>query len=265
MLPKKAMDAIADDMTPKFLATANADGVPNVVLVTTTYAPDPKTVAVGQIMMRKTQRNMDEYGRVGMMVLTQSMELWAVRGELVEWQTTGQLIDKLNESPFVRYNAYMGIRRAAVIRIDELIFETKLSVLAVAADLLKVKAVRGLARSGDGEPLPAQIVEKFNRARAVRVLSALDADGYPMTLLAMSMMPANASTLVFTPRLQRDEIAAIPNGAPVAVSVSTFDPISYQVKGAWNGVKSVMGVKLGSMTVAEAYTAGPPRPGERIV
>lgn len=265
MLPKEAIDDLAGVMTPKFLATANADGIPNIVPVITTMAADAETIIFGELMVRKTKRNLGENPKISVLVITEALDLWIIRGDFVEFQKTGPYVDMINENPMYRYNAYVGINRVAVIRVKDVVLHAKLSKLGVAAQFLKVKAVSSFAKSEDGEVMPVQVVEKFGRAKSVRVLSAIDADGYPDAILTMSMTPADSSTLVFAPGLFKDRLSSLRIGAPVAAGVITFDPISYQVKGIWQGIRSYLGVKLGIMKVTEVYTAGPPRPGARIV
>lgn len=265
MLPKEAIDALGGMVTPKFLATSSAGGVPNIVPIISMMAADPETIIFGELMIRKTKRNLSENPKVSVLVITDALELWTIRGDFVEFQKTGKYLEMLNENPMYRYNAYVGISRAAVIRVKDIVLHTRLSRLGVVAQFLKVKAVSSFVRTKDGEVMPPQVVEKFGRVKSVRVFSAIGADGYPDAILTMSMMPADSSTLVFAPTFFEDRLESLQKGAPVAASVITFDPISYQVKGVWQGVRSYLGVKLGCVKVTEVYSAGPPKPGARIV
>jgi len=265
MLPKEAIDALAGVMTPKFLATASASGIPNVVPVITTTAADPQTIIFGELMIRKTKSNIEENPKVAILVLTEALDLWIIRGDFVEFQNTGPYLEMVNANPMYRYNAYIGFSRVAVVKVKDVTFHAKLSMLGVAARLLKVKAISPLAKSKDGKVMPAQVMEKFGRAKSVRVFSAISSDGYPDVMLTMSMMPADSSTLVFAPELFKKKFESLPIGVPVAASVITFDPVAYQVKGTWQGIRSYLGVKLATIKVTEVYTAGPPKPGERIV
>ena len=48
MLTGKLKEALAGEMTPKFLATIGAEGVPNVVPVTSIDAADERTLIFGE-------------------------------------------------------------------------------------------------------------------------------------------------------------------------------------------------------------------------
>ncbi len=70
---------------------------------------------------------------------------------------------------------------------------------------------------------------------------------------------------LFSPDFFKEKLSEIPVQSPVAASVITFDPVAYQVKGTWQGIKSYLGINLASMHITEVYSACPPLPGVRIV
>ena len=266
MLTKEIIEAFAGEMTPKFLATIGPQDVPNVVPIISLVAPDPETLIFGEFMIQKTRRNLERSAKVSAMVVTDDLKIWTVRGDFEKFATTGPFLDKLNQSAMFRYNAYMGISRAGVIKVKDVTSHAKLSKAALLMDLAAVQLGRRVARPKNGgtTAMPAQVLEKFSRVKAVRAFSALDRDGYPDTMLAMTMMPAGDRALVFAPWEFADRLDALERDAPVAASIITFDPVAYQVKGTWQGLKRHLGFRLASMNVTEVYSACPPLPGKKI-
>ena len=266
MLTKDIMDAFAGEMTPKFLATIGPQDVPNVVPIISLTAPDPETLIFGEFMIQKTRRNLEASTKVSAMVVTDDLEVWTVRGDFEKFATTGPFLDKLNQSKMFRYNAYMGISRAGVIKVKDVTSHARLSKAALLMDLAAVQIGRRVSGPGNGAAtaMPAQVLEKFSRVKAVRAFSYLDRDGYPDTRLFMAMMPSGDRSLVFAPWQFADLLGSLQRDAPVAASIITFDPVAYQVKGTWQGLKRRLGFNLASMNITEVYSACPPLPGKRI-
>src|SRR3989337_164128 len=105
-LTEAAMTALAGARPPKFLATRDADGVPNVVPVLSLEAADEGTIIFGELMIWKTRRNLEADPRIAIMVLTPGLRAWTIRGEFVEFQRSGPHFDHIMASENVRYNAY---------------------------------------------------------------------------------------------------------------------------------------------------------------
>ena len=269
MLTTEIMKAFAGEMTPKFLATAGADGTPNVVPVISLMAPDPGTLIFGEFMIWKTRRNLEENPKVSALVLTEDLRVWTVRGRFAGFQTTGPHVERLNESRMFRYNAYLGIRRAGVIEVTDVTGHDRLSKAHLMSQVAAVwiaggRAARRLSKFDACAVMPPPVLEKFSRLQAVRVLAVAGADGWADPFPVMTMRPATSSALIFSPGPFREKLAAAKRGAPAAACVITFDPVAYQVKGTWQGISSHMGIALGALTVTEVYSACPPRPGARI-
>ena len=110
--------------------------------------------------------------------------------------------------------------------------------------------------------MPIQVVEKFSRLRAAKALAWLDAGGHPDCLPAFPMVPAGASRLVFGGAAE--DMSGLTAGSRVAAAVLTMEPVAYQVKGDFAGLRSSLGRRLGVIDVREAYSACPPLPGERL-
>src|SRR3989304_41254 len=264
-LTEAALRALAGARTPKFLATRDADGVPNVVPVLSLEAADEGTIIFGELMIWKTRRNLEADPRVAIMVLTPALRAWTIKAEFVEFQRGGAYFDRLMAGENVRYNAYGGIRSAGVIRVLEVTRELKLSQGAL---LLDTARGRWLARRpSHAGPVPGtmrvQVVEKFSRLRAAKALAWLDAGGHPDCLPAFPLLPAGRSRLGFGGPAA-EELAGAAPGSPVAAAVLSMEPVAYQVKGDFAGLRSGLGRRFGVIDVRESYSACPPLPGERL-
>ena len=245
---------------PKFLATLDAEGVPNVVPITSLQAVDERTIIFGELMIWKTRRNLEVNPRVCLAVMTPAVRGWIIEGDFQEFQRTGSYVDLINSADFYRYNAYTGIRNAGVIRARRVVREFALSRGAILVAAIRARwAARGRRSQGEGAVMPAPVREKFARVQAAKFLAYLGTDGYPDIAPALSLTPAGEQALAFA-----GSVDGLQQGAQVAAAVLTAEPLAYQVKGRFLAEKRSLGGPVGIIQVLEVYSASPPLPGERI-
>lgn len=251
--------ALTGEMTPKFLATRSADGIPNAVpLISLQPADDqPDLVFFGNFLLRKSIENLKQDPRVAILVMTPALQGWILRAHFLEFQRTGRYVERQMAGPLLRYNAYTGIRNAGLIRLLELTGSFRISRLQVLMDYLGARLVGLGGGDGVGVEVPRPVRLEFGRMVAVKVLAWVGQDGYPEVVPALSLQPAGVRTMVCRPPRN---LATPPNGAAVAANVLTFEAISYQAKGTWSERGGA-----GQMSVREVYAGGPPLPGGRIV
>nr|MBC7244002.1 pyridoxamine 5'-phosphate oxidase family protein [Chloroflexota bacterium] len=250
--------ALQGEMTPKFLASRNAAGVPNVVPVVSILPAEdqPDTLFFGNFLLRKTIQNLNEDQRVGILVITQELQGWVLKGEFVEFQRTGAYVDRQMSSSLLRYNAYTGIRNAGVIRVHSVEAAFGISKWQVAKDYLLARLSRAGGVRDGGVKMPLPVQREFAKMIAVKVLTWVGEDGYPIVIPALSLQPSGETNLVCRKSTRFPEP---PLGSLVAANILTFEAISYQVKGRWVGSG-----KTGIIRVQEVYAGGPPLPGGRV-
>jgi hypothetical protein len=254
------MEALKGEMTPKFLATRSTEGVPNVVPVVSILPADdqPDLLFFGNFLLRKSIHNLQEDPRVGILVMTQQLNGWLLKGDFLEFQRTGPYVDKQMNSALLRYNPYTGIRNAGLIRVSAVTGSFRISKLQVALDYFLTKlGVRGKPASSEGTvamPLPAR--REFAKMVAVKVLAWLGEDGYPVVVPMLSLQPVGEQTLVGR---TNSRLPAPPSNVPAAANILTFEAVSYQAKGSWTSKG-----RTGRLLLEEVYAGGPPIPGGRV-
>ena len=163
-LSPEVMRALSGPRTPKFLATRDAGGTPNVVPVLSLEAADERTIIFGELMIWKTRRNLGADPRLSILVLSADLRGWAIRGRFVEFQRTGAYFDHLMESESIRYNAYSGIRSAGVIEVLDVPRTFEFSRASLLIDTLRSRwlARRLFGKSRGEGAMPPQVQEKFS-------------------------------------------------------------------------------------------------------
>jgi hypothetical protein len=255
------LDALRGEMTPKFLATRNSEGVPNVVPCVSLLPSDDQTDVLffGNFLLRKSIKNLKADPRVGILVITTELNGWVLKGDFLEFQSTGPYVDRQMNSNLLRYNAYTGIRNAGLVRVTSVENEFTISRMQVAIDYARAKVFASrVANGSEGSfqiPLPVQ--KEFDRMIAVKVLAWIDEDEIPTVIPLLSLQPADKTNMVAW--LGDDSLPVPPAGVQVAANILTFEAISYQAKGSWN----IQG-RSGVMAVQEIYAGGPPYPGGKV-
>ena len=254
------LDALRGEMTPKFLATRNTTGVPNVVPCVSIQPADdqPDTVFFGNFLLRKSIQNLKQDSRVGILVITPKLNGWILKCDFVEFQRTGAYVDQQMSGSLLRYNAYTGIRDVGIIRVRSVENTFAISKMQVMIDYVRAR-LAGIIQPGfkdEGVNLPRQVQHEFTKMIAVKVLAWIGDDGYPIVIPSLSMQPSGARNLIChtSPTLLHP-----PSGVQVATNILTFDAISYQAKGKWK-----FGGGTGKIRVQEVYAGGPPLPGGRV-
>lgn len=254
------LEAFKGEMTPKFLATRDLEGVPNVVPVVSLRPADdlPDLVFFGNFLLRKSIENLKRDARVGILVVTPELQGWILRGDFLEFQRAGKYVDQQMGGSLLRYNAYTGIRNAGLIRVRELVAPFRISRGRVMTEYMRarVAALTG-GHAAEGEiRLPLPIRREFARMVAVKVLAWVGEGGYPIVVPALSLQPSGGQRLVC---VKGGDLPQPPADARVATNILTFEAISYQAKGRW-----IDRGKTGAVQVQEVYAGGPPLPGGRI-
>ncbi len=272
-LTEKQATVLAGEMQPKFLASVNRAGEPNVVPVLSLCPYEPGVAAFAEFMLWKSKANLKETGQAALLALDAKLNFVAARGVFRGFVTSGPIFDAMANQAMFRYNPYNGIRGAGTIGLEALDAEGRIPMSAIlmahlkARRLAKALSSAATAESAGASPgkkapaaptMPRQVIDKFGRLKALKAVAWPVAGGDGSRGVRVrptaGVAPAGRSRLVIA-----DEAVAraVPDRSRVAVAVITLEPVAYQVKGTahhWRGSLLI--------DVSESYTAGPPVPGQ---
>lgn len=261
-LDEELVQALRGEFTPKFLATRDAEGTPNVVPIISLQPYDRRRLVFGNFLMWKTERNLKADPRVSVAVFTEDLVASTLRGLFEGFQKTGEFVDIVNSSPHMRYNAYMGVRSAGSIRITAVSAPLKFSKggILLAALGARLRGLRAGAERADRRLLRPVVAARFAKLAAVKVIAFLDRKGHPVAVPVRALAPARPDMLLFPRKPVEAWLADLREGAPVAASVITAEPVAFQVKGTYRSA----GSGWGAVQVKTAYHASPPYVGKAI-
>jgi hypothetical protein len=267
-LTEHGADIYQQGEVAKFLATASADGVPNVVLIVSQTPVDPGRIAFGEFMMVKTKTNLGANPKVASIALTPKLEIAGYKGELQEWIQSGPYVDRINSIEFFRYNAYGGIHNVAVVNITELLpLPERVSFLSAG---LEFAAMRTVARLGGpnrvgGAEIPRPIRQKLNSIMSIKVIAFIDENGDPGVVPAFGVYAGGSGGLRFKISGYNNRLRSLAVGSPVAINVLTLELITYQLKGTLVGFENHLGLQTGVVKIEQVYSCAPPLVAQRIL
>ena len=93
-MPKKVLDLIRPDST-KALVTADKSGVPHAIVCGSIVALDAKTMAVGEILMKTSSKNLAANDKAAILVVN-GMESYLINVKVAGRKTEGEVFDQMN-------------------------------------------------------------------------------------------------------------------------------------------------------------------------
>jgi hypothetical protein len=262
-LDDRIFEALKGEMVPKFLATQDESGVPNVVPIITIQPYDRETLIFGNFLMDKTEKNLLKNQEVSVTFITEDLFGATIRGRFQGFQKVGEYADLISSGSFIRYNAYTGIRNAGSIKISDISEVFQLSKLDVLFGNLSSKLHLGPGRRQTKKlaVMHPLVAKKFGLIPAVKVIAFRDDRGFPSAVPVMSVQPAAPDVLVFRKKPMAPYLKNLQENARVAACVITMEPVAFQVKGVYKNLSA----KQGAIILNQAFHASPPFVGKEIV
>jgi hypothetical protein len=242
----------------KFFATIGEDGYPNVVPLLSTMAWDKDTLCFVRFMIWKTRKNLEDRKKVAVSGLG-FLSALEVLGEFVGFEKAGEKLEFFNQQTMYRYNAYFGAGQIGVIKVIEEKGWSK------AQPWRMVQARVMPSRNGhasQAEVMPKVVSEKFRRILGAKYIAWIDEKGWPRLAPAPGAFPLSANQIGVTGFEKLFE--TFEKGKPIALTVLSTEPSSYQVKGKFIGMESASGTSFALIDLDHSFSSAPPLPGEQI-
>ncbi|HPI23466.1 MAG TPA: hypothetical protein PLE73_09720, partial [Spirochaetota bacterium] len=139
----------------------------------------------------------------------------------------------------------------------------KLPMGGIVRGALMTKCAKAGASSGEQARILKPFAEDlFNDIGALKFISYIGSDGYPVIIPAIQCQAADSRRLAFAPTAYREELAAIPAGTTVAVFGLSLTMEDVLVRGTFRGFSRHRGVKLGTVDIDWVYNSMPPKQGQ---
>lgn len=243
------------------LGTVTPEGLPHLTLITTLMACSPKEMVWGQFMEGMSKQHIKQNPKTGFMVMGLDKNLWRGCADYTHSAKEGADYDFYNNTPLFRYNAYFGVHTVHYMKLigqggKHPLPMNKIIVAAIKTMIAKVFT----PKSEKVKVLNDWSKSFYDKIDNLKFLGYVGADGYPVVIPLIQAQSLDCEHLIFSFGAYGDELAQIPAFTSVAVFGMALSMEDVLVRGTYQGVKRVAGMKCGVVQLDYAYNPMPPAP-----
>ncbi len=246
------------------VAVATPEGLPHLSLLTSLMAPAPTQLTVGEFCKGASKDFMAQTRKTGFAVVTLDKKFWRGKALWTHIKKEGPEYEIYNLLPMFRYNTYFGIHTVHYLDLKETSAGAPLPMASIVRSALFTRLAKGAAAAGGENPRVLSFFGEalFNRLDALKFLSYVGADGYPVVIPVIQCQAADNRRLAFSPGAFSTELGRLEPGMTLAVLGLTMQMESVLVRGVFNGFRRFRGVTLGTLDIAWVYNSMPPNAGQ---
>lgn len=256
------MKRLLPDEKMGIIATRNSDDLPHISLITTIYAKTPSQIILGEFSSGESKRNMEKNPQVSFLILTPDRSTWRGKALWTHRETSGADYERLNNIPMFRYNTYFGINTVHYLDLVETTDRQRLSMTGIVTSSLLTMLSKGGVKDSSLSALSPFGIELFNGMSTLKFISYIGDDSFPVLIPVIQCQAAGPGTLSFSSLAYCDELGKIKTGSDVAVFGLNMKMESLLVRGKFNGIKRVRGIKTGAVDINWVYNSMPPAHGQ---
>jgi hypothetical protein len=245
------------------LATVSPEGLPHVTLLSTLMASGPTTLSFGQFMEGRSKKNILTHPKVGFLIMSLDRHLWRGKARYTHCAQEGPEYDFYNNVPMFRYNAYFGVHTVYYLDLVAQTGRSPLPMNQIILAALQSMLARSLGRKSDTQRVLNSWTRAFvDKIDNLKFLCYIGSDGFPWIIPAIQTQSLDGAHVIYTPSVYREELQAIPPGAPLAVFAMALTMEDVLLRGTYQGIQRVGGVQAGVVQVDWVYNPMPPVPGQ---
>jgi hypothetical protein len=245
------------------LATVSPEGLPHITLLSSLMACNATQLSFGQFTEGTSKKHIQRNPKTGFLIMSLDKQLWRGKARFTYSIREGKEYDFYNNVPMFRYNAYFGIHTVYYFDLVSQTGKTALPMDQVIFAAIQTMLARTLGKKpGKVDVLNAWTRALLNKLDSLKFLAYIDPDGYPLIIPAIQAQSLDAQHVFFSASVYGDELKAIPAGADMAVFSMSLSMEDVLLRGKYQGLRRVGGVKAGVVEIDWVYNPMPPVPGQ---
>ena len=255
------IETFSPTMKIGLLATVNPEGLPHLTLVASLQANSPTQMIFGQFTEGLSKEQILKHPKVGWLIMTLDRQIWRGKATFTHTAKQGPEFEMYNNTPMFRYNAYFGVHTVFFLDLLEHTGGQPLPMGRVVLAAIQTMIARTIAARHAQEPVLNQwTCQLMNKIDNLKFLSYVGPDGYPVIIPTIQAMTAGSDQIVYSAAAFRDDLLAIPQDATVAVFGMSLQMEDVLLRGDYQGLRTIAGVRCGSVRVNWVYNPMPPKP-----
>lgn len=245
------------------VACVNPDGRPHISLITSMMASGPDQLTLGQFCVGLSKQYIQERPDIAFLIMTMDKRLWRGKAHWTHLRREGPEYQRYNDIPMFRYNTYFGINTVHYLDLIEVAGPAPLPMGRIIRSAIMTRAAKGGAATGESERILSPFAEGlFNKLDALKFLSCIGPDGYPVLIPIVQCQAADSRRLVFGSGVFGDELLKVPEGSTVAVFCLTMGMEDVLIRGTFSGFKRYRGIRAAAVDIEWVYNSMPPSHGQ---
>jgi len=245
------------------LASVNGAGQPHITLLSSLMASSPTQVAFGQFTEGQSKQHILTHPKAGFLVMSLDRHLWRGKATFTHTARSGKDYDYYNNTPMFRYNAYFGVHTVYYLDLVDHTGRAALPMNSIIVAALQSAAARRLAGRADSAVILNHWTQEFlNKLDNLKFLAYVGGDGYPVLIPAIQAQCLDSHRVLFSTSVYTPELDAIPAGASLAVYGMALTMEDVLLRGTFEGIRRVGGVRAGVVAIDWVYNSMPPVPGQ---
>ncbi len=248
---------------PKFMATKDSEGEPNVVPVLSWTVYEGNTLVYGDFMTFKSRKNVNNgNSQMSILVFATNLDSWLIKADFESYHRNDEIYEFIAQTPLFRYNQYTNARGAGVAEAIWSSQKYSISKLSVLSAFLKAKIAGRKVKTEETVEgnMPINVQQRFSQMAAVKIIAYISEDGYPVAFPEFGMIPVSSNRIVVKRGEETRRGFALRDGTRVAISLVTLEPAAFQLKGYFREIDA----STGYIEIDRVYTCSLPRPGARV-
>jgi hypothetical protein len=243
------------------LATVTPEGQPHLTMLSTLRPYAPGGLVFGQFTEGLSKDYIRQNPKSGFLILSLDKHVWRGKASFNHSAKEGPEYDNYNNLNMFRYNAYFGIHTVYYLDLVEQSGMEVLPMSRIVGAALQTAVARSL---GGGkrkqEVLNPWVRGLFNKLDNLKFISYVGADGYPEIVPVIQAQVPDGERVIFSLGAYGAELEAIPAGIRMAVFGMAFSMEDVLLRGEFQGVRRLAGMRCGVVAVDWVYNAMPPIP-----
>jgi hypothetical protein len=243
------------------LGTVTPEGLPHLTLITTLMASGPKEVVWGQFMEGNSKEYIRTNPKTGFLIMGLDKSFWSGQAEYTRSAHEGKDYDFYNNTPLFRYNSYFGVHTVHYMDLKGQSGKHPLPMNRVIFAAVKTLIGRTLAFGKSKKAVMNRWTQNFiSKLDNLKFLAYVDASGYPVLLPVIQAQALDSEHVAFSLSAFTDELMVIPPFTPVAVFSMALTMQDVLVRGTYQDMRRLGGIKCGIVQVDWVYNSMPPKP-----
>jgi hypothetical protein len=257
------MKAFEPEAKVGLISTVSPEGTPHITLITSIQAKTPTRLIWGQFSEGFSKKHVKKNPNTGFLILTMDKRLWRGKAKWTHEEKQGEDYEMFNNKPMFRYNAYFGIHTVHYMDLVETYGKEDIPSASIVLSALITKLAKSGARTGLEAPILKPWAQGlFNKLNALKFISHLEEDGFPVIVPVIQCQASDSRRLVFSPLAYGKELFRIEKGKKVAVFGLTLEMEDILVRGTFLGFNRFRAAKLGCIDIEWVYNSMPPKQGQ---